>query len=29
MEGIGDDIKYCYNRLNDNKDELKNIYDKK
>ena len=29
MEDIGDDIKYCYNRLNDNKDELKNIYDKK
>ncbi|MEF2115455.1 hypothetical protein, partial [Clostridium frigoriphilum] len=29
MEDIGDDIKYCYNRLNDKKDELKNIYDKK
>ena len=29
MEDIGDDIKYCYNRLKDNKDELKNIYDKK
>ncbi|MBU3102437.1 MULTISPECIES: hypothetical protein [Clostridium] len=29
MEDIGDDIKYCYNRLNDNKDDLKNIYDKK
>ena len=29
MEDIGDDIKYCFFRLNDNKDDLKNIYHKK
>jgi len=29
MEDIGDDIKYCYNRLNEKKDDIQYIYDKK